>query len=98
MQNTPLTGEKELMQRCVEGDRQAFTALYSYYEPLVLKTVYPLTNKSKEDSEEILQEIFLSIWDKRDKLLTIQSFGPFIFRMARNRVIDWYRKNETKKD
>jgi RNA polymerase sigma-70 factor (family 1) len=89
--------ERELMQRCVEGDRQAFASLYSHYAPLLYKAVYPLTNKSKEDTEEIIQELFVKIWDRRDNMLTIQSFRPFIFRMARNRVIDWYRKKETKK-
>ncbi len=91
-------GERELMQRCVEGDRQAFAALYSHYAPLLYKAVYPLTGHSREDTEEIIQELFVKIWDKRDKMLTIQCFGPFIFRMARNRVIDWYRKNESKKN
>ena len=85
------------MQRCVEGDRQAFATLYSHYAPLLYKAVYPLTNRSKEDTEEIIQELFVKVWAKRDNLLTIQSFRPFIFRLARNRVIDWYRKNESKK-
>jgi len=95
--NNELAAERELMQRCVEGDRQAFATLYSHYAPLLYKAIYPLTNKSKEDSEEIIQELFVRIWDKRDNMLTIQSFRPFIFRLARNRVIDWYRKRETKK-
>lgn len=95
---TELTEERKLMQRCVEGDREAFATLYSYYSPLLYKTIYPLTQKSKEDAEEIIQELFLTIWSKRDKMLTIKSFRPFVFRLARNRVIDWYRKNEVKKD
>jgi RNA polymerase sigma-70 factor (family 1) len=95
--NNEPAAERELMQRCVEGDRQAFATLYSHYAPLLYKAVYPLTNKSKEDTEEIIQELFVKIWDKRDNMLTIQSFRPFIFRLARNKVIDWYRKNESKK-
>ena len=93
-----LAAERELMQRCVEGDRQAFATLYSHYAPLLYKAVYPLTNKSKEDTEEIIQELFVKIWDRRDNLLTIRFFRPFIFRLARNRVIDWYRKKESKKN
>ena len=85
------------MQRCVEGDRQAFAILYSHYAPLLYKAVYPLTNRCKEDTEEIIQELFVKVWARRDNMLTIQSFRPFIFRLARNRVIDWYRKNESKK-
>jgi RNA polymerase sigma-70 factor (family 1) len=95
--NNELAAERELMQRCVEGDRQAFATLYSHYAPLLYKAVYPLTNRSKEDTEEIIQELFVKIWDRRDNMLTIQSFRPFVFRLARNRVIDWYRKNESKK-
>ena len=95
--NNGLAAEKELMQRCVEGDRQAFAILYSHYAPLLYKAVYPLTNRSKEDTEEIIQELFVKVWDRRDNMLTIQSFRPFIFRLARNRVIDWYRKKESKK-
>lgn len=86
------------MQRCVAGDRQAFTALYSYYAPLLYKVIYPLTNRSREDTEEIIQELFVKIWEKRDRMLTIRSFRPFIFRLARNRVIDWYRKREIVND
>ena len=95
--NNEPAAERELLQRCVEGDRQAFAILYSHYAPLLYKAVYPLTNRSKEDTEEIIQELFVKVWDRRDNMLTIQSFRPFIFRMARNRVIDWYRKKESKK-
>jgi RNA polymerase sigma-70 factor (family 1) len=96
--NNEPAAERELMQRCVEGDRKAFATLYSHYAPLLYKAVYPLTNRSKEDTEEIIQELFVKIWDRRDNMLTIQSFRPFIFRLARNKVIDWYRKNESKKN
>jgi RNA polymerase sigma factor (sigma-70 family) len=95
--NNELAAERELMQRCVEGDRQAFATLYSHYAPLLYKAVYPLTNRSREDTEEIIQELFVKVWARRENMLTIQSFRPFIFRLARNRVIDWYRKNESKK-
>jgi len=89
---TELPDERKIMQRCAEGDRAAFTTLYTFYAPLLYKAVYPLTNKSKEESEEIIQDLFLKLWEKREKMLTIQSLRPFIFRMARNRVMDWYRK------
>ena len=86
------------MQRCVDGDRNAFAELYNFYAPLLFNIVFPLTNRSRQDTEEIIQDLFVKLWSKRDKMLTIQSFRPFIFRVARNGVIDWYRKNETKKE
>jgi RNA polymerase sigma-70 factor (ECF subfamily) len=97
-QTALLAGERQLMQRCVDGDRNAFAELYNFYAPLLFNIVFPLTNRSRQDTEEIIQDLFVKLWSKRDKMLTIQSFRPFIFRVARNGVIDWYRKNETKKE
>lgn len=89
--------EWELLKRCIEGDRKSFTALYTRYTPMLYRLLYPLTHESKHDTEEIIQDIFLSIWEKRAMLLTVRSFQPFIFRMARNRLIDQYRKGVTRK-
>jgi DNA-directed RNA polymerase specialized sigma24 family protein len=38
----------------------AFSRLYSYYVPLLHMLLYPLTNENKADTDEIIQEIFLT--------------------------------------
>lgn len=92
-----LVDEPLLIRRCVNGDRAAFSSLYSHYGPLLYKLLYPLTRESRHDAEEIIQDVFLSIWEKRELLPAIRNFKPFIFRMARNKLIDLRRKKEVKK-
>ncbi|MDP3441330.1 MAG: sigma-70 family RNA polymerase sigma factor [Ignavibacteria bacterium] len=45
------------------------------------------------DLEETVHEIFLRIWLNKEKLNAELPFGPYLFRIARNIVIDELRKN-----
>lgn len=92
-----LVDEPLLIRRCVNGDRTAFSLIYSHYAPLLYRLLYPLTRESRHDAEEIIQDVFLSIWEKRELLPAIRNFRPFLFRMARNKLIDLRRKEGVKK-
>ncbi|HVK46578.1 MAG TPA: RNA polymerase sigma factor [Pseudobacter sp.] len=92
-----LVDEPLLIRRCVNGDRAAFSMIYSHYAPLLYRLLYPLTRESRHDAEEIIQDVFLSIWEKRELLPAIRNFRPFLFRMARNKLIDLRRKEGVKK-
>lgn len=91
-----LADEPLLLQRTADGDREAFSQLYSYYVPLLHKLLYPLTNENRQDTDEIIQEIFLTIWEKREVLIAIQSFQAYVFRMGRNMLVSRFRKEKVK--
>jgi RNA polymerase sigma-70 factor (ECF subfamily) len=91
-----LADEPLLLQRTADGDREAFSRLYSYYVPLLHRLLYPLTNENKQDTDEIIQEIFLTIWEKREVLIAIQSFQAYVFRMGRNMLVSRFRKEKVK--
>jgi RNA polymerase sigma-19 factor, ECF subfamily len=82
--------EKQLLLKVAEGNREAFTCLYSHYLPAVYKYLLPLVG-SKEDTEEMLQEIFVRIWQKRELCATIQCFQAYLFKMARNEFLNYLR-------
>ncbi|WP_431294435.1 RNA polymerase sigma factor [Pedobacter sp. P26] len=48
--------------------------------------------KSEELTLDILQDLFLKIWDNREQINTEKSFGAYLFRIAENLVYDYYRK------
>lgn len=83
--------EIELLALVSTGDRQAFTRLYSQYLDAAYHYVYLFT-KSKDEAEEILQEVFVKIWENRERLAEVQSFKNYLFKAAKNRVLDEVRK------
>lgn len=87
--------ESDLIKKIVAGDRNAFAALYQQYVSELYHYVY-LFVKSKEDSEEIVQEIFVKIWNKREMLEEVTSFKSYIFKSAKNLLLDEIRKNAVK--
>ena len=77
--------EKMLLQLIAAGDRQAFTILYQQHLQNVYKFVYFFTN-STEETNEIIQEVFVKMWEKREKLNNVESFRNYLLTAARNRV------------
>lgn len=95
MPESILYNENELLLQVATGDRGAFTKLYSQYLDAAFHYVYLFT-KSKDDTEEILQEVFVKIWENREKLGEIQSFKNYLFKAAKNRVLDEVRKEQVR--
>src|SRR5688572_15092752 len=89
MIDTP-QNEKALLLKASTGDRQSFTELYSAYTKNVYQYIIPFTN-SKEEAEEIIQDVFVKIWENGEKLAEINSFKGYLFRAAKNKLIDEVR-------
>lgn len=83
--------DSELLSLMQNDDPFGFEAIYDRY----VKLVFRLVNKnitSKEDSEEIVQEIFESLWARRAELGHIVNFNYYILRMAKYKVIHYIRR------
>ena len=87
--------ERLLLQKTALGSREAYTVLYAHYYTGLRRYVYFIT-KSNEDTEEIIQDIFLKVWLKREALIGIRSFEHYLFRMARNRIFDLVRQSRNR--
>jgi RNA polymerase sigma-70 factor (family 1) len=91
--NSEHINESSLLKKASAGDRIAFSTLYTHYFPRLYRFVF-FINQSHEDTEEILQDVFLKIWDKKESLPRIRSFEDYIFRMAKNKLFDLAKKNK----
>lgn len=89
-----LTDERDLMDRCAGGDRDAYANLYTGYLSALMKYMFLFT-KSRELSEEIVQDVFVKIWEKKEGLLTVHSFQAYIFKTAKNQLLDHMRKEQS---
>jgi len=87
--------ERALLEQISRGNRKAYAELYELYVPRIYKYLFPFSNQSKEDTEEVIQEIFLKIWIRKEKLSDIESFASYLFRMAKNQLLDQYQRQGT---
>jgi RNA polymerase sigma-70 factor (ECF subfamily) len=90
--NTPLQpNDAQLLQRVAARDRQAFAQLYDRYSTLLFSTVLRVLN-NREESAEVLQEVFLQMWDKAGDYNPLLG-KPFtwLLTIARHKAIDRLR-------
>ena len=83
--------EKILLLKISEGDENAFRALYDIYFHRLSVYIFKLC-KSESATEEIVQDIFIKIWENRNSLASVDIPEAYIFSMARNKTIDVLRK------
>ena len=86
-----LLNEEELISLLKSGDERAFTVIYDQYKGRLAGNLYKLL-KSEELTKEILQDLFLKIWDTREQLDPQKSFRSYLFKIGENMVTDYYRR------
>lgn len=86
-----LHNEKILLEQLRTGDEAAFTQLYNTYSGPLLVNLLTLV-KDEHVAEEIVQNIFTRLWQKRATLQVEQQLSSYLYRAARNGLIDFYRK------
>lgn len=73
------------------GSADAFTQLYQAYSERLYYNILALV-KDGLTAEELVQDIFSRIWQKRATLRIDTSFSAYLFTASRNRVYDFFRK------
>ncbi|MDY6990779.1 MAG: RNA polymerase sigma factor [Thermodesulfobacteriota bacterium] len=80
-----------LVERARGGDREAFGRLVELFQGPIFRMVYYRT-RLPMDAEDLTQEIFVKAFKNLSKLRDPKRFRTWLFRMAVNRVADFYRK------
>jgi RNA polymerase sigma-70 factor (ECF subfamily) len=86
-----IKSNQDLLKLLRKGDMKAFDTIYERYCSRLYGFVLRYI-KQKEDAEEIVQEVFVKIWEAREKINAYSSFEAFIFTMAYNATISLLRK------
>jgi len=84
--------EEQLVQRAVNGDREAFTKIYDLHFDKIYRYIYVKVH-SQAEAEDLTQDVFIKAYEgiKKYKWMDLP-FTAWLFRIARNRVIDYIRK------
>ncbi len=75
-------------------DKAAFGALFEYFSPRLKTFLMQGSNLSAENAEELVQEAMTKVWRRAPSFAPTQaSASTWIYTIARNTRIDWFRKN-----
>ncbi|MBI2592946.1 MAG: sigma-70 family RNA polymerase sigma factor [Candidatus Colwellbacteria bacterium] len=86
--------EHQLVSRAKDGEAEAFGALYDYYLPRIYRFVL-LKVSHREEAEDLTHQVFLKAWNNIGQFNFLGfSFGSWLYQIARNTTIDYYRKND----
>jgi RNA polymerase sigma-70 factor, ECF subfamily len=83
--------DEELMQEIKADNMFAFDVLYKKYNKKLYKFSYSIL-KSQVESENIIQDVFLTLWETRYKIVKDSSIKCYLFTIAYNSAISIIRK------
>jgi RNA polymerase sigma-70 factor (ECF subfamily) len=86
----PINNDQELIRRLKKGNIDAFNQLFYVYSSKLYHFAYGYL-KSKEEAEEMVQEIFTKIWDKRLEIKEEYQFRSYLFSIAFNYIKKYFR-------
>lgn len=85
--------DNELATLLKEGNHAAYTELYQRYFRLLFVHAYKRL-KDQEQAKDIVQEFFVSLWDKRDTVVLRSSLAGYFFTAVNNRIVDHFLHQE----
>ncbi|MDX1592145.1 MAG: RNA polymerase sigma-70 factor [Balneolaceae bacterium] len=84
---------QQLVERIREGDREAFEQLFqAYYSRLcVFSNSYV---KSLDLSRDVVQEVYIKIWDNREQFHIRQSLKAYLYQAVRNQSLNFLQQKK----
>lgn len=92
--NSFLIDDTDLLRAISEGDRSAFATFYDKYSKLLFSIAFRVLNDVRE-SEDVLQEVFLQIWNKAGNYdARLGKPSSWAVTLTRNKAIDHIRSSQ----
>ncbi len=85
--NSDLPDDHTLVARIRSGDLALFTHLFRVYAPKLASFVYRYLH-TREDAEDIVQELFLRVWKSRETWQVRGTVNDYLYLAARNQARD----------
>jgi RNA polymerase sigma-70 factor (ECF subfamily) len=84
--------DKRLVNAIQTGDAEAFETLFVKYYQALWRFARRYVD-SEAIGEDLVQEVYATIWEKRDQLAAVGNIRPYLYRAVKNKALD-YRKHE----
>ena len=83
--------EPEVLRSVAVGDEAAFKTLFYHWQPFLSGHIYRIT-ESAVITEEIVQDVFLKIWQTRETVEQIVNFKAYLLVISKNHAINTLKK------
>ena len=84
--------EKDLLKQLKLSDHKAFNSLYELYWRQVYNFCRLYLNNHTV-AEEVVQEVFITLWESRSSINEEENFKGLLFIITRNRIFNHHRKS-----
>jgi RNA polymerase sigma-70 factor (ECF subfamily) len=84
-----------LVEPCRSGDAQAWESFVRGFQGRIFALSYSYVG-DREEARDLAQEIFVRLYETRDQWVSPDEFLPWLFRVARNRAIDYLRRRKVR--
>jgi len=83
--------EPEILRAVSGGNEAAFKTLFHHWQPFLSNHIYRIT-ESDVITEEIVQDVFLKIWQTREVMEQIENFKAYLLVISKNHAINILQK------
>lgn len=90
-----IISEQELIERIKESCSESFKVVFLKYYEMLYRYIWRHVYDS-ELARDLVQEVFIRVWNKRHLLNKNKSFKAYLYQISNNLVIDMIRKRKTK--
>lgn len=90
------TEAKVLLKQFKSNDKNAIDSLYVLYSRRLYKFAFAYL-KTEEDALDVVQDVFINLWEKRDSLKEDTNLEAYLFTITKNSVISIFRKKISEK-
>ena len=84
-----------VLHNMANDDKKALEELFNHYYPRLYQFSKSFL-KIEDGIDDILQEVFIKIWNNRAQIRSLETFNPFIFTMTRNLLLNELRRGLNK--
>jgi RNA polymerase sigma-70 factor (family 1) len=93
LKNLELDNELDLVRNLRNGDSFAFELLFKQYSGKLFYFVNKYLNV-KEESEEIVQDVFLNLWKHKKEIRSEEAFKSYLYHIALNNIRNYFNRKQ----
>jgi RNA polymerase sigma-70 factor (ECF subfamily) len=88
MKNYSNFSDQQLIPLFKQGDREAYSEIFERYSRLLLRHAFRLLS-NREEAQDIVQEVFVLFWEKRETLSLTGALSSYLYSSVRNRIFNF---------